>query len=570
MGQPAYLNRFAEVTEDKAEGVTYTPARLADFVADQIGTAASPRPSGAVRVLDPAVGEGELLLSMVTRLKRGGFERIEAFGYDTDTKALAEAETRLKRSFPDVATHFAPSNFLEFVLDNYTDEAQPSLFGNQSKEKYDLIIANPPYIRTQVMGAARAQQIGRQFGLTGRVDLYYAFLIAIGRVLEANGTAGVIVSNRFMTTRSGESVRRALRDHYNVAHIWDFGDTKLFDAAVLPAVLLVEGKGKCSSTPPKFTSIYETTEPATVKSADPIDALAHEGVVEVRSGRRFLVQHGTLSQTEGPGAVWRITSQKGDVWLASVEANKWGTFRDIGKVRVGVKTCADKIFIRNDWDKIPEADRPELLKPLSTHHIARRYKALDSSKRYQIVYPHIVRDGVRRAVDLASYPRTKVYLEGFRSVLEGRQYVLKAGRAWHEIWVPQDPAAWAKPKLVFRDISEEPVFWVDLDGSVVNGDCYWLTCDSLKSENLLWLACAIANSKFIEAYYDKMFNNKLYAGRRRFITQYVERFPLPDPTSKIGREIISKARTMYDSVETPEAFKTAAELEELVCKAFGL
>ena len=96
-----------------------------------------------------------------------------------------------------------------------------------------------------------------------------------------------------------------------------------------------------------------------------------------------------------------------------------------------------------------------------------------------------------------------------------------------------------------------------------------MTCDSAKSEDKLWLACAIANSKFIETYYDKMFNNKLYAGRRRFITQYVERFPLPDPESGIGREIISKARDIFDSVETPEAPKLAAELEGLVGRAFG-
>lgn len=42
------------------------------------------------------------------------------------------------------------------------------------------------------------------------------------------------------------------------------------------------------------------------------------------------------------------------------------------------------------------------------------------------------------------------------------------------IWVPQDPRAWARPKLVFRDIAAEPAFWLELDPAVVNGDCYWL------------------------------------------------------------------------------------------------
>ena len=87
MTKPAYSRRYTDVTDAKAEGATYTPKRLADFVADQIGAVASPLPSGPVRVLDPAVGEGELLLSLVGRLKRDGLASVEAYGFDTDTHA---------------------------------------------------------------------------------------------------------------------------------------------------------------------------------------------------------------------------------------------------------------------------------------------------------------------------------------------------------------------------------------------------------------------------------------------------------------------------------------------------
>src|SRR5256885_12094823 len=47
-------------------------------------------------------------------------------------------------------------------------------------------------------------------------------------------------------------------------------------------------------------------------------------------------------------------------------------------------------------------------------------------------------------------------LERHREALEARRYVVEAGRQWYELWVPQDPAAWEAPKLVFRDISEHP------------------------------------------------------------------------------------------------------------------
>ena len=60
-------------------------------------------------------------------------------------------------------------------------------------------------------------------------------------------------------------------------------------------------------------------------------------------------------------------------WLATVQAS-WGTFGDAGPIRVGVKTCADRVFIRTDWQALPRAERPELLRPLVTHRDARRFR----------------------------------------------------------------------------------------------------------------------------------------------------------------------------------------------------
>ena len=52
------------------------------------------------------------------------------------------------------------------------------------------------------------------------------------------------------------------------------------------------------------------------------------------------------------------------------------------------------------------------------------------------------------------------------------------------------------------------------------------------------MALAIANSTFIEKYYDLKFNTKLYSGKRRFMTQYVEQFPIPIYTSELAQNAI--------------------------------
>jgi len=561
-------SRYSSVTEEKSAGATYTPKLLADFVARQIVQGAGNLTgNNTLRILDPAIGHGELLVSLLEQLVPQRGLQLEVYGFETDPNALSIAAERLEQQFPCVSFHFKPVSFLDFVLENFGLDDHGDLFSPSVPESYDLIIANPPYVRTQIIGAKQANLLAHQFGLSGRVDLYYAFILGISRALKPKGIAGIIVSNRFMTTKSGASIRQAIFERFNMQHAWDLGDTKLFGAAVLPAVLLVEGKNGHSQAAPAFSTIYETTKEANDEASDPIEALSKEGFIKINDGRCFHVQHGKLHTNNTTDGVWRIATEAVDAWLAKVDSHTWGTFRDVGKIRVGVKTCADKVFIRKDWDDMIPEDCPELLKPLATHHIAHRFKPLVSGQKAQILYPHEVAHGRRRAVNLENHPRSQAYLEKNRAALESRRYVIEAGREWYEIWVPQDPDAWNQPKLVFRDISEEPTFWIDLAGSVVNGDCYWLICENTDQEDLLWLACAVGNSTFIEKYYDLRFNNKLYAGRRRFITQYVEKFPLPDPYSYLGKKIITMAKQLYECSPSSEAKQLEKELDALVWDA---
>ena len=559
MNAPRVIN-FA-----KRYDAVYTPRVLADFVSQHILEAAQYQPiERTLRILDPAVGHGELLISLLRCLGCRHNAKIEVYGFETDSKALEIARHRLEQEFSELSINLHLGNFLDFAVESFRQGDHGGFFRSSFPDAYDFIIANPPYVRTQIIGSKQAQLLSDQWGLSGCIDLYYAFILGISQVLSPQGTAGIIISNRFMTTLSGASVRQAIFERFHIRHAWDLGDTRLFDAAVLPAVLLVQGKDGSHSDTPAFTSIYETSKPTTLSATHPISALKQEGVIKVDDGRKFHVQHGKLDTNGKPDGVWRVATKSNDHWLSMVEVRRWGTFRDIGKVRVGVKTCADKIFIRSDWHDMANTDQPELLRPLTTHHIARCFKALRSDQPSHILYPHEVYKGRRRAVNLAEYPRSKAYLMQHRSVLEARKYVIEAGRRWYEIWVPQDPMAWRGPKLVFRDIADEPTFWIDLEGSVVNGDCYWLVPQNPDNTEVLWLAAAVANSTFIKHYYDLCFNNKLYSGRRRFMSQYVEKFPLPDPNRPLSKSIIKKAKRIHKLTPSPPAELLKSELNSMV------
>jgi len=564
--------RYQSVGAEKAQGATYTPENLARFVAERIVESASLEGRDEITILDPAIGDGALALALLDALKNKTHAVLNVRGFDTNVAALDESAQRIRTAYPEAQIELTHGSFLDFALEADGNATTPPLFSWRQTQTFDLIIANPPYVRTQIMGSERAQQLAGTFDLAGRVDLYQAFLLGIAQVLAPDGAAGIIVSNRFMTTKGGSALRSALRQRFDLRQIWDLGDTKLFSAAVLPAVLVARGTAFDTADAPQFTSIYEAKDAAEIqiRTADPIEALAHTGVVAVADGRRFCVRHGVLDASDDDGAVWRLASGFGDEWLATVSRHAWKRFGEIGKIRVGVKTCADKIFIRHDWDSAFGAETPELLRPLTTHHGAGRFRATLPKKNRAILYPHEVVQGRRQAIPLENHPKSRAYLESHRATLESRAYVIEAGRRWYEIWVPQDPQAWIAPKLVFRDISERPTFWIDLDGSVVNGDCYWLAASREYDTDLLWLACAVANSTFSEAFYDHCFNNKLYSGRRRFITQYVEQFPLPDPALPLSREIIARAKAIYEANHAPQAKEMERELDSLVWQAFGL
>jgi type I restriction-modification system DNA methylase subunit len=274
--------RSTQLDHRKVTGSHYTPNLLAGFVAKQIVRAMdTPLNTATLRVLDPGVGDGELLICLAERLLEIGFFEFDIFGFDTHQGATNLARARLKERFPDLKSQLDCKDFVSVALSYYSAGDNKTIFNPISPEQYDLVIANPPYVRTQVMGAKKAQQLASQFGLTGRVDLYYAFLLGIAKVLRPGGILGIIVSNRFMTTRAGSSVRENVLRFYDVLHVWDLGDTKLFEAAVLPAVLLLRRKNcQKPSVRPKFTSIYTTSDKGNgTRCSDTIAALEADGIV---------------------------------------------------------------------------------------------------------------------------------------------------------------------------------------------------------------------------------------------------------------------------------------------------
>jgi adenine-specific DNA-methyltransferase len=524
------------------------------------------------------------LLAFASALPPARQAQLEIVGLDTDATAVDIARERLS-SLNVSSLSLRTADFLTAIGDEHHDNQRTLPIGTTNSEcssaldRFDVVIANPPYVRTQILGTSRARELARRFGLSGRVDLYHAFLKAIARALRERGVLGFLTSNRFLVTQAGRAMRDTLRHDFRVVEVIDLGDTKLFSAAVLPAIVIAQrDRGPAGRS--LFTRIYELRDPATMRAQavrydSTLDALAAgaQGSVEVK-GLHFRIERGHLAMGRDSSDPWLLSTSRIEKWQAAVRANTVCYFGDVGKIRVGIKTTADSVFIRSDWKQLDENIQPEreLLRPLITHRIAARWRAAcdPASVETRVLYPHTVKDGVRVPVDLNTFPHARSYLEAHRARLSSRRYVLDAGRVWYELWVPQNPNDWLRPKLVFPDISETPRFFLEGGGAIVNGDCYWIQLRAGRDPSLLLLMLAVANSRFMLTYYDIMFNNKLYAGRRRFIAQYVAKFPLPDDSSPNAREVIRLMKELMAAATVKDLTLLEAEVDSRVWRLFGV
>ena len=72
----------------------------------------------------------------------------------------------------------------------------------------------------------------------------------------------------------------------------------------------------------------------------------------------------------------------------------------MANIRVGIKTTADEVFIRDDWESLPPRLQPEaeLLHPLITHVETERWTPTAPNRK--VLYTHTVENGKRVAIDL--------------------------------------------------------------------------------------------------------------------------------------------------------------------------
>lgn len=554
-----------KINDKKQTGATFTPPILADFLANKMLHYYNNLNKDTC-ILDPACGNGILLSSI---LKKINTQSANIIGYDTNEEYLAIAKESIDNILGNNNSQFYNEDFLSVCPNNY------DIFNPKIKRNFaDIIIANPPYVRTQILGTKKSQKLARDFGLTGRIDLYYPFFIAMTNALKIGGILGVITSNKYICTKSGSDIRKYLFANYHILEIIDLGDSKFFDATVLPAIFIGIKKSSLDKSiiKTKYSSIYETQEKSHQNNIynSVLDIIYADKPGIFKVGNTFYeYKTGNLKTNNDTSNTWQLENENLNTWISQIENNAAFKIKDKFKVRVGIKSCADKIFISQLWKKEGYEIEEELLRPMLSQENINTWN-IDRNAIIKVIYPHYSEHNKKKVFELNKFPNAQKYLESHREQLEKRKYLLKAKRNWYEYWVPQNPSLWHFPKIVFPDISIKPRFCFDQTGAIVNGNCYWICAQNAEEENLLLLIEGVCNSSIITKYHDAKFTNKLYSGRKRFLSQYIEEYPIPDPECNASKQIILLVNRINNTTDSKTKNQLALQVNKLVEIAFGL
>ena len=115
----------------------------------------------------------------------------------------------------------------------------------QSKDGFDVVIANPPYVRISGISESEDQLIRKLFITTfGNYDLYIPFMEKGISLLKQNGNLAYITPNKYLTKRYANKLRPFLLENASLHELIDTSQAKTFDSASVYPVITILSKNR--------------------------------------------------------------------------------------------------------------------------------------------------------------------------------------------------------------------------------------------------------------------------------------------------------------------------------------
>lgn len=343
-------------------------------------------------------------------------------------------------------------------------------------EKFDVVLGNPPYVKTEDMHLLSgdtefALYKNKYQSAYKQYDKYFLFTEKAMSLLKDNGVLCYIIPNKFYKIAAGQELRKLLCQ--NIYSIDDFGDAQLFPDKTIYSAIVTAGKQKCTDL--RYSHINTAADLWIGKNVESI-----------------VLKNEDLSKEP-----WCLSSDIGFMRMLNNIQKKSVPLSEVAEVLNGIQTSAERperfsdkkevywfsnACIESEDDSFLYINRYDhqyrieksILKPYFKPTKAAEkgmdtYSLLSTDKR--IIFPY---DAEGKLYDIqlmrANYPGTFAYLSDCYDRLVPRCLNHGIGRdvpdatpdTWYKYGRTQALTAFVNtPKLIVRVLSKEPMYAYD-------------------------------------------------------------------------------------------------------------
>ena len=206
------LTKTLEPDYLKKQGITFTPIETIKHMYSLIENIDFLN----IKILEPSIGSGNFFLYLINNLLEKELlneENVYSFlknlyGYDIEQQFLNLFETnliKLLNSFININEE----HIKEIIKTNFKNK---SFLEDEIEEPFDLIIGNPPYVRTHNLTNELKIFLSKNKDTkeiyTGNADLSLYFIHKSNKLLSKNGISLFITTNKFKTAKYGFLFRK--------------------------------------------------------------------------------------------------------------------------------------------------------------------------------------------------------------------------------------------------------------------------------------------------------------------------------------------------------------------------
>ena len=379
-------------------------------------------------------------------------------------------------------------------------------------EKFDIIIANPPYVHLENIKdeASRLYEPLNFKTYEKRGDLYALFFERGTSLLKEQGILTYITSNKWMRAGYGESLRNFFIENTHPIQLIDLGGG-IFESATVDTDILILKKE------PYFADTVAVAANKDLNAKNIAGFVAEQSVkIKFKENESWTI----LSPIE--------QSIKEKIERFGTPLKDW----DI-RINYGIKTGCNEAFIINEQTRAKliaeDPKSAEIIRPILRGRDIKK-NAYDFAGLYLIATHngYTKENGtIVPRVDVESYPSIKRWLESEEwndkpdkgTSIERLSSRTDKGDTIYNLRDCAYMDDFLQRKIIWSDIATEPNFVQTDEEIFFNNTCYMIT------HAPEWLVDYL-NSNLIAWYFPKVLATDLGSGSRYF-KQFVERIPVP-------------------------------------------